>query len=165
MLKLREFAARDAQTIAAWIGGEETFLWWSAGKLGDYPLTAQRLIDFYAAAAPGEDWMPLVMEDDGRLCGSMLMRRVEAARIHFGFIVVDGSVRGKGYGSGMLRLALERAFDVPGVRRVTLNVFADNAPAIACYERLGFVRGAEIAIEVGGQALPAVVYEFTAQDK
>ena len=40
-----------------------------------------------------------------------------------------------------------------------LNVFADNVPAIRCYERLGFVRAQAIELEIGGEKRAAYVYE------
>ena len=135
---------------------ESVFLWWSAGHLGTYPLDPARLCAFYAAH---EDWMPKTMEDDGRVAGSMLMRRREDGGIHFGFIVVDSSARGKGYGSGMLRIALDHAFHALSAKYVSLNVFAHNAPAIRCYERLGFVRGETLEIEVSGEKRRAYRYD------
>ena len=34
--------------------------------------------------------------------------------IRFGWVVVDSSVRGKGYGTNMLRLGLKAAFEILG---------------------------------------------------
>jgi RimJ/RimL family protein N-acetyltransferase len=45
--------------------------------------------------------------------------------------------RGKGIGKRLLAAALEHA--LPRLNRVELTVNADNAPAIALYERVGFV--------------------------
>lgn len=49
-------------------------------------------------------------------------------------------LRGKGYGSEAMRLVLAHAFDVIGIHRVELDVYAYNEGAIRTYERLGFVR-------------------------
>ncbi|HBU43013.1 MAG TPA: N-acetyltransferase, partial [Microbacterium sp.] len=54
-----------------------------------------------------------------------------------GRVIVDPSRRGRGYGSALVRLAIEEARAL-GARALTLNVVADNAPAIATYERAGF---------------------------
>lgn len=45
--------------------------------------------------------------------------------------------RGQGYGEQALRLLEETLRDL-GVTRLVLNVFADNAPAIALYRKLGY---------------------------
>ena len=161
MLSLRSYRNEDAGDVASWLTNETEFIWWSAGKMGAFPLDPQRLNAFYAEGVASGDWFPKVMEEDGRVCGQMLMRwkDKEAGGLHFGFIVVDGSQRGKGLGFAMLSMALEYAFHIKRAAYVTLNVFADNAPAIRCYERLGFVRVKEFDLEADGQKRPAYVYE------
>ena len=57
----------------------------------------------------------------------------------FKFVVIDNKKRGKGYGKGMLRLAMQYAFDKTGVKTVKLNVFNENIMAKRCYENVGFV--------------------------
>lgn len=47
------------------------------------------------------------------------------------------SHRGRGIGQGLLAATLEAAR--PGFRRIELDVYASNTPAIALYEKLGFV--------------------------
>ena len=48
--------------------------------------------------------------------------------------------RGQGYGADAMRVGLRFAFHELNLHRVCLTVFSYNAPAIALYERLGFVR-------------------------
>ena len=161
MLSLRAYRNEDAEHVASWLTNETEFDWWSAGKLGAFPLYPQRLNAFYAEGVASGDWFPKIMEEDGCVCGQMLMRwkDKEAGRLHFGFIVVDGSQRGKGLGFAMLSMALEYAFHIKRAEYVTLNVFADNVPAIRCYERLGFTRAQAIELEIGGEKRAAYVYE------
>jgi len=47
--------------------------------------------------------------------------------------------RGQGYGAEALGLAIDFAFRELNLRRLQLTVFSYNTPAIALYERLGFV--------------------------
>lgn len=159
MLTLRAYRNEDAEKIAAWLGDEQVFAWWSGGTLGAYPLDPQRLSDYYAPGIASGEWFPRVLEEDGKVCGQLLMRRKEEGRIHFGLIIVDSAARGKGLGYAMLSLALEYAFSIRGAKRVTLNVFADNAPAIRCYERLGFIRTAEFTAQIAGREARLFGYE------
>jgi len=159
MLSLRAYKSEDAKHVASWMNSEEEFLWWSAGNLGAYPLEPEALNAFYAEGIASGEWFPRTMEEDGRVCGQLLMRRKDEERIHFGFIIVDGSQRGKGLGFAMLSMALEYAFHIRRAKRVTLNVFADNAPAIRCYERLGFARTGEFVLELGGREMRLFQYE------
>ncbi len=46
--------------------------------------------------------------------------------------------RGQGHGTEAVGLLVGHAFADLGLRRVQLHVFADNAPAIRCYEKAGF---------------------------
>ncbi len=39
----------------------------------------------------------------------------------------------------MLKLALQYAFEITGVKTVQLNVFNENVAAKHCYEKVGFV--------------------------
>ncbi len=52
---------------------------------------------------------------------------------------VHGSYRRKGIGEALLRAAVGRAREI-GLERIELEVFADNAPAIRLYEKMGFER-------------------------
>ena len=159
MLNLRAYRNEDAKCVASWLKDEQEFMWWSAGKLGAFPLDPDALNDFYAQGIASGEGFPRTMEEDGRVCGQMLMKKTDEETVHFGFIVVDGSQRGKGLGFAMLSMALEYAFHLRRAKRVTLNVFADNAPAIRCYERLGFTRAQAIELEIGGEKRAAYVYE------
>ena len=54
------------------------------------------------------------------------------------FVMVDASVRGKGIGKEMIKLAVRSAFTDPEALAVQLNVFPENARAKRCYEGAGF---------------------------
>ena len=62
----------------------------------------------------------------------------EISFVRFGFVIVDPEIRGKGYGSKMLRLGFQYVKDHPDVTRIDLGVFEDNAAAKRCYEAAGF---------------------------
>ena len=54
------------------------------------------------------------------------------------FVMVDASVRGKGIGKEMIKLAVRNAFTDPDALAVQLNVFPENSRAKRCYEGVGF---------------------------
>ena len=58
--------------------------------------------------------------------------------IRFGWVIVDDSKRGKGYGKRMLELGLKYAFNILKAKKVTIGVFESNTPAYECYKSLGF---------------------------
>ena len=55
-------------------------------------------------------------------------------------IGVHDAWTGRGIGTALLATLLETADDWLGLRRIELMVYADNAHAIALYERFGFAR-------------------------
>ena len=59
--------------------------------------------------------------------------------LRFGWVIVDDSIRGKGYGTSMLRTGLNYAFNILGVHTVTIGVFEHNDIAHSCYKKVGFV--------------------------
>ena len=58
--------------------------------------------------------------------------------LRFGFVIVDDKRRGMGLGRELLALAIRFAFEMVGVERITLGVFANNTRARRCYEACGF---------------------------
>ena len=68
--------------------------------------------------------------------------------------------RGLGYGREAMQLALAFAFNELNLYRVCLTVFSYNEPAIALYERLGFVREGAYRehIERDGQHYDMILY-------
>ena len=58
-------------------------------------------------------------------------------------MILDTSKRGKGYGKEMIRLALQFAFDIMKVEKVTIGVFDNNLAAYHCYKSVGFTEMGE----------------------
>lgn len=84
----------------------------------------------------------IMAEADGRLVGHGTLignanpRRAHAASL--GMAVRD-DYRRQGIGDALLVALLDQARDWLGLSRIELEVFATNAPAIALYEKHGFV--------------------------
>ena len=55
-------------------------------------------------------------------------------------MAVHDAFTGRGVGTAMMAAALDLADNWLNLRRVELKVYADNARAIALYERFGFER-------------------------
>jgi RimJ/RimL family protein N-acetyltransferase len=80
----------------------------------------------------------IVMENDGRLCGHIMLipqddNRVELANF------LHQSVRGRGLGTAMNQVALRLAAEA-GAARVWLSVEPGNRAAVRSYEKAGFRR-------------------------
>lgn len=81
--------------------------------------------------------------DEGKLVGTIgIHRETLLKKRHMAMITrmyVAASHRAHGLGSALVREALAVARSWPGVVQVTLTVNAENQPAIAMYQREGFV--------------------------
>jgi len=132
MLELRPYEREDATTILAWSKGEEAFYKWTAGVLGDYPLTPEQFEQV-------NNLKPFTMVDEGEIVGFFTLRKPADTEgvLRFGFVVVDPEKRGKGYGKRMLLLGIDAAKKL-GAKKVSLGVFENNRPAYYCYKAAGF---------------------------
>jgi len=118
MLTLRPYKPCDAEIIASWIKNEDIYLKWGGKLFGDYPIPA----------------------DEGKVVGHFIMRYLNGDHklLRFGWVIVDDSIRGKGYGTEMLKKGLKYAFEFLNVERITLGVFEGNEIAQSCYKKVGF---------------------------
>ncbi|WP_341502444.1 GNAT family N-acetyltransferase [Gallaecimonas sp. GXIMD4217] len=83
----------------------------------------------------------LVAESDGQILGQLsLMANARLRRRHVGDLgmAVCERARGQGVGSALLAAAVELADNWLNLRRLELEVYADNEAAIALYRRHGF---------------------------
>ncbi|MFZ0168390.1 MAG: GNAT family protein [Candidatus Dormiibacterota bacterium] len=106
------------------------------------PLSAEYFRDRDQAADPAADMIEFrirTLEDD-RLVGYVAIFTIEWHNGN-GWIAVgigDPADRGRGFGKEAVSLALRYAFHELGLQRLSLDVIADNRPAIELYRALGF---------------------------
>ena len=78
----------------------------------------------------------------GKVVGLIGLHRGEARRAHVGDIgmAVHDAYAGRGAGTALMAAAIDLADNWLQLKRLELGVYADNARAIALYERFGFER-------------------------
>ena len=165
MLKLRPYKRSDAATVASWILSEKEFYEWSAGMLGDYPPTADTLNDYSEKIADDDTCYQMIAADDSEAIGYLILRYPEEnlRLVRIGFVVLDPKRRGRGYGIGMVGLALKYAFDILKAKKVTLGVFEKNDIAHKAYRTAGFVEtGITTEYEVNGRKIKCIEMEINA---
>lgn len=81
------------------------------------------------------------IEADQQYIGHCLLYAIDdfARTCQLGIGIGDPAYQGKGYGRDALRLLLNYAFTMRNLRKVGLNVNADNERAIRSYRACGFV--------------------------
>ena len=131
---------------------------WSADRFGDFPITSGDINNKYfnnnGDCIEDDNFYPVTAFDENGVVGHLILRYTDKEKkvIRFGFVIVDDSKRGKGYGRQMLTLAIKYAFDIFGAEKITLGVFDNNKPAYRCYKAAGFTEtGEEILCEFFGK--------------
>ena len=153
MFTIREYNEKDAETIVSWISDERMLRQWSADKYESFPITADDMNAFYAEIRENGG-KPYSFYEDDKLIGHFVLRMLKDEKIdtlRIGFIIVDNSVRGKGYGSKMLSAAIPFGFKEYSAQRITLGVFENNPKARKCYESVGFTQWGETECLINGE--------------
>lgn len=140
-MRLRPYIpSKDYEYIQSWITDERMHALWCANLI-PYPMTAKKLQDVLEKDA--QDWggcAYVATEDDGILVGFFVLAVNLSNNSGFlKFVIVENKLRGKGYGTQMIKLMLIYAFDIAGVSLVQLNVFDTNDRAKKCYLNVGFI--------------------------
>ncbi len=139
---LRDYKKEDGAVIAGWLRSEEELYKWSADRFNKYPLSGDDINENYALQIGSKRFFPLSAENEkGDVIGHFIIRYPlpdDDSSVRFGFVIVDPSLRGKGYGKELLRLGIEYVRKNLKASRIDLGVFENNERARHCYEAAGF---------------------------
>ena len=144
MLRLRPYKPSDAKTIVAWCKDEISFRRWTSDRYDHYPITSAdmnlKYLSFNGDCVVDDNFYPFTAFDEDGIAGHLIMRYVDQAKktLRLGFVIVDDTKRGKGYGKELIRLSLRYAFECFGAETVNLGVFENNPAAYHCYKAAGF---------------------------
>ena len=149
IMTLRPFSINDASTVLSWCKDKHAFRLWSADRYKDFPAQPKEMQKQY----DGDNMFPLTAVVGEEIVGHILLRfpSEDKSVIRFGFVIVDDSKRGMGYGRRLLQLAIDHACNQMGVKTITLGVFADNPSALKCYQLVGFKITGEDSYMIDGE--------------
>jgi RimJ/RimL family protein N-acetyltransferase len=139
---LESFGKEDFPRLTRWIDTPVLLTQWGRWKF-KFPLDDAQLDD-YLRDTVGE---PVTRRVYKGLRSNEVMGHVELNGISpengtasICRVFVDPERRRKGIAKAMIRQVLRVGFEELGLRRIDLQVYDFNVPALECYERLGFVR-------------------------
>ena len=147
MPRLRAATTEDLTQIVSWIQTEEDCQLWSGGRLS-FPIDIASLpenIGFPAAPC----WSLI---EGQTLLGFGQIVPKDQGRMHFARLIVNPKHRGHGLGNLLTARLLKRALDLQP-SSISLNVETSNRPAIAIYQKLGFVPSPLPSDEPASQSL------------
>ena len=144
MLYLRPYKEEDAKTIISWCEDENVFRKWTSDRYDSWPITEKdmnhKYFDCNGDCAEADNFYPMTACDEEGITGHFILRYTDGnhAVLRIGFVIVDNTKRGRGYGKEMIRLAIDYAFRIAGAEQVTIGVFENNQSAYHCYKAAGF---------------------------
>lgn len=138
-VRLRPLGLDDIETTRAWRNRDDIRRWFKHGGL----ISAEQQRAWFAAYLERDgDFVWLVEDRDhpGIALGQAALYDIDqaAGEAEIGRFIAAPEARGRGYLSAACRGLLQHAFTDLGLERVRLEVFPDNAPALALYRRCGF---------------------------
>ena len=143
-LRLRPYKNCDAKTIISWCTDEAAFRKWTSDRYESFPITEvdmnKKYVDYNGDCAEEDNFYPMTAFDESGVTGHLILRFTNEKKtiLRLGFVIVDDTKRGMGYGKEMICLALKFAFDILRVEKVTIGVFENNMSAYYCYKAAGF---------------------------
>lgn len=142
LVRLREHRMDEVEILYRWMNDLETSRKLRGG--GPRPYTLEQEQEWIRKnAGVRDDENHFAVETlDGQLIGGCSYHQVDwrNRRCMVGWYIGDPGMRGKGYGTDMIKTLLNLCFTELNMRKVSLGVFEHNADAVRLYEKLGFVR-------------------------
>ena len=135
-MHLRKYQPSDFALLAQWVTSP-TLLFQFAGTDFIYPLTQEQL-DHYQATYPDRLFCVACLPNNEPFAfGEIIPQDNNIPRLGR-LLVGDTTRRGKGLGAIFVQLLVDKCVQRFRCQYVELYVLRDNAPAIRCYEKVGF---------------------------
>ncbi|MFC7443145.1 GNAT family N-acetyltransferase [Laceyella putida] len=144
MITLKPFEPADMDRLIGWIDSPEFLLQW-AGPIFTYPLDKAQLEQHCKQVDQSNPPSLLIFKAvDSRndVVGHIELSHIDYLNLSASIsrVLVAPNKRGQGLGEHMMIQMLRIAFDQLHLHRIDLRVFDFNAGAIACYEKVGFIK-------------------------
>jgi len=139
-VSIRPYRDSDAPALLTWARSSDELLQW-AGPIFTFPLDERQLADYAAGRGEHRRLISAVSPREEQVLGHAELKLVpDHDRAKSWRVAVAPPARGRGIATQMLRWLTALAFQELGLHRLELLVFSGNLPALACYERAGFIR-------------------------
>jgi RimJ/RimL family protein N-acetyltransferase len=143
LVRLRPYEMADLDRVCVWVNDPEVATYMGGGLR--YPMSRAEEEDWLTGALrrtkPPEISFAIETLAEARHIGSVGLHEVKAEdrKAILGIMIGEKDCWSQGYGTDAILTVLRFAFDEMNLNRVELVVHDDNARAIACYRKCGFV--------------------------
>jgi RimJ/RimL family protein N-acetyltransferase len=130
--------SRDSEALFGWINDSET-----VRLNGPYrPIDEASHEAWFTAIGQDPTRIVFAIRAEGRLIGTVQLRHIHPVHrsAELSIRIGEAGDRGRGWGTVAVNAALRFCWDDLNLQRVSLHAFHDNARAIACYAKAGFVQ-------------------------
>lgn len=108
---------------------------------------------FFEMMAVNEECLPI-----GHFFIRYMDKSMKIAR--FGFVIIDDTMRKKGYGREMLTLAIKYVFEILKAEKITIGVFKNNVYAHKLYLDIGFKEVSKNSYNIKGEEWDCIELEM-----
>jgi len=154
-IKLTPVTPGDFPVLISWAVSEEFLVQWT-GRTFTYPLNDVQLND-YIVYCKGKDpsrfFLKAIDESNGKHIGNITIDCVNSKKNEAALtciIIGDNDYKGKGAGEFIVKEAVRFAVHEFRKKKLFLNVFDFNIPAIKCYKKCGFAEVRREKITING---------------
>lgn len=138
-VRLRPAEEDDLPLFVEWLADQEVTRWLAA--IGEPPTLEDEYEWWHDKRSDPDSILWAIETMDGRLVGTTELRlTLRAERAELGIAIHDKTWWNRGLGTETVRLVVDYAFEELNLNRVELTTDEENARAIRCYEKVGFVR-------------------------
>jgi RimJ/RimL family protein N-acetyltransferase len=142
--------ASDSDALFGWINDSET-----VRLNGPYrPIDEASHEAWFRAIGQDPTRVVFAIRVEGRLIGTVQLTHIQSVHrsAEMSIRIGDPGDRARGWGTAAVKAALRFSWEDLNLQRVSLHAFYDNAPAIACYVKAGFVHEGTLrrAAYIGG---------------
>jgi diamine N-acetyltransferase len=138
-VRLRPMDEGDLPNFVEWFSDDEVTRW--LAQAPQSPSLEEELEWYHRQRSNPETLLWAIEMQDGRMVGSTELRlEPERQKAELGIVIGEKSEWSGGLGTDTVRLILQYAFEELELNRVELTTDEENARAIRCYEKVGFVR-------------------------
>jgi len=138
-VRLRPLVKKDLQKLNEWRNDYEVFKYLGGGfKPVSVDQQEKWMDDMIDTTGPNRRYA--ILDENDRHIGLVGLYKINFVNrsCEFGIYIGERSAQGKSYGTDALELMIDMAFRILNLRKMKLEVVAENTGAVKMYEKAGF---------------------------